>query len=214
MDALVGSLSVDATGAPVPLPEGLHVWPDIVSQATHDAVVAAIDTGDTHRWDESPLARRTTHYGFRYGYPLSVSTSEVDTAIVSLPLPDWSRDVLSDFAKASPEAKRHAATFDQMIVSEYEAGQGIGRHVDAVKVFAEGIAGFSLLSGCCLRFTPLVPAADRPVVEVYLPARAALLMTGPSRYDYKHEIPRRAADFAWGERRRRLSLTFRTVVRK
>jgi alkylated DNA repair dioxygenase AlkB len=206
-------LCLDAAGAPAALPAGLHVWRDALPPAVHDAAVAAIDAA---AWDPSPLARRSRHYGYSCSFPAGVSSSDVDIAVVAGALPAWSGPVVAALAAQSPEAARHCRTFDQMIVNEYEAGQGIGRHVDAVRLFGDGLAGVSLLSGCCLRFTPLAaaPAAGRGAVEVYLPARAAMLMTGAARYEYRHEIPRRLCDGAWGARRRRLSLTFRAVLRR
>jgi alkylated DNA repair dioxygenase AlkB len=51
---------------------------------------------------------------------------------------------------------------------------------------------------------------------VVLEPGSLLVMSGAARYDWTHEIPARTSDVIGGERRargRRVSLTFRAVVR-
>lgn len=43
-------------------------------------------------------------------------------------------------------------TFDQLIINEYQPGQGINPHIDNVKLFAEPIVSLSLGSECIMEF--------------------------------------------------------------
>lgn len=42
--------------------------------------------------------------------------------------------------------------FDQLIVNEYEPGQGINPHIDNIKLFKSDIASLSLGSDCIMIF--------------------------------------------------------------
>jgi alkylated DNA repair dioxygenase AlkB len=101
---------------------------------------------------------------------------------------------------------------DQVIVNEYEPGQGIAPHVDCVPCFADTIASLTLGSTCVLEFTNV---ATREKVPLFLARRSLVVLTGAARYDWRHAIPGRKSDEHEGRsvpRARRLSLTFRNVL--
>lgn len=60
------------------------------------------------------------------------------------PLPPWALR-LSDRLTAESHGR---TTFDQLIVNEYQAGQGIARHLDCRTCFDDTIVSISLLSPC------------------------------------------------------------------
>ncbi len=94
-------------------------------------------------------------------------------------------------------------TWDQAIVNEYTPGVGIGQHSDSC-AFGPYVATVSLLSDTTMRFRPTYGSPH--VTLVPLPRRSAIVMTGPSRAPWTHEIV--GSDV----RSRRISVTFRTVA--
>lgn len=102
-------------------------------------------------------------------------------------------------------------TFDQLIINEYEPGQGIAMHTDA-KCFADAIACVSTLSPCVMDFQK-----GTTKQSLILPPGCLLLMTGEARGQWKHGIAGVRAHRAFGgsmlvKRSLRLSFTFRMVL--
>lgn len=101
---------------------------------------------------------------------------------------------------------------DQVIVNEYQPGQGISAHVDCVPCFGPVVAAISLGSACVMDFTH---PTDGKKAAVHLAPGSLCVMTGPARYDWRHSIAARKSDPGAGARiprSRRVSVTFRTVL--
>lgn len=101
---------------------------------------------------------------------------------------------------------------DQVIVNEYEPGQGISAHIDCVPCFDGTIASLSLGSSCVMEF---LNARTRGKREILLDERSLIVLSGEARYDWTHAIPGRKSDMINGQkmyRLRRASLTFRNVI--
>lgn len=99
---------------------------------------------------------------------------------------------------------------DQLIVTEYEPGEGIRPHIDA-PIFAEIIVGVALGSACVMEF--LRPGHDTEAV--LLEPRSAVVLSRDARHEWQHSIPAREADDWRGQRlrrSRRVSLTFRKML--
>src|SRR5262249_50640131 len=99
---------------------------------------------------------------------------------------------------------------DQLIVNEYQPGQGIAKHVDCVPCFGKTVVSISLGSTCVLEM-----AQGKQKVPLLLEPRSAVVLQGDARYRWTHAIAGRKQD-RWGDkvlpRGRRLSLTFRKVL--
>jgi alkylated DNA repair dioxygenase AlkB len=98
-------------------------------------------------------------------------------------------------------------------VNEYLPGQGISAHVDCVPCFGPRIATLSLGAACVMLFRHPRTGAR---VERMLNPGSLLVLAGPARSQWRHEIPARKSDVVDGVRRargRRVSVTFRTIVR-
>jgi alkylated DNA repair dioxygenase AlkB len=124
------------------------------------------------------------------------------------PLPDW----LQPLCQELKERGLMPRVADQVIVNEYEPGQGIAPHVDCVPCFADTIASLTLGSGCLMEFTKV---KTREKVPLFLERRSLVVLSGEARYDWRHAIPARKSDPREGlvvPRGRRLSLTFRNVL--
>lgn len=80
---------------------------------------------------------------------------------------------------------RAGTVFDQVIITRYPAGAGIGWHVDA-PCFRECIAGISLGTGCRFQFRAVASATTSH--ELIAAPGSLYLMSGPSRADYEHQV--------------------------
>ncbi len=184
--------------APSAVP-GLTVLPEYLAVADHDALLTEVDR---RPW-LTDLRRRVQHYGYRYDY----TAKKVDSALYLGPLPDWA----GALARRLTADGWFAEEPDQVIVNEYEPGQGISKHVDCVPCFGDTIASFSLGSTCVIQFAH---APTERKVEQLLPARCLVVMQDDARYRWTHAIPARKSDTFEGReypRGRRVSLTFRKV---
>lgn len=149
------------------------------------------------------LKRRVQHFGYRYDY----RARSVGPDDYLGPLPAWTehtakRLVADGHFKAKP---------DQMIVNEYMPGQGIAPHIDCVPCFGDAIASVSIGSGCQMVLQNLQVGEK---VDLYLEPNSLLVLSSEARYRWLHGIPPRKTDLVGGvriARKRRLSLTFRTV---
>lgn len=150
------------------------------------------------------LKRRVQHYGYRYNY----TRRTVDPSMYLGPLPAWA---------AQLAARLHRDGYvseipDQVIVNEYEPGQGISSHVDCVPCFGATILSISLCSPCLMLFTERHSKIQVPVL---LESGSLVVMQDAARYLWTHSIPARKTDVYHGQkivRGRRLSLTFRNIL--
>ncbi len=115
------------------LPPGATLFDDFISVGRERELLSVIDGALWLR----DLSRRVQHYGWRYDCNARRVWEDAGLG----PLPSWLQQEVG--------AMRGAGLFDvppdQVIVNEYEPGQGIARHVDCVPCFGPTIA--SILSG-------------------------------------------------------------------
>jgi alkylated DNA repair dioxygenase AlkB len=160
---------------------------------------------DAQPWS-TVLKRRVQHYGAVYDY--SKRSVVQSSKQVLMPLPDWSKQVVNRVIQAGMTT----TPFDQIIVNEYLPGQGIAPHVDSSK-FGPEIVTISLGSTCIMTFSNM----DRnKCVDIWLEPGDLMRLTGDARQRWCHQIRPRKRDSYQGRnviRQRRISLTFRTVVR-
>src|SRR5574338_646999 len=131
----------------------------------------------------SDIRRRVQHYGYKYDYTRKL----VDQSLFLGPLPEW----INAFADKLVADKLFDKRPDQVIVNEYEPGQGISRHVDCVPCFGDTIASLSLNSTCMMVFEQ--PKTSRKGTIMLAP-RSLLVLTGEARYGWMHSIPARKED--------------------
>ncbi len=150
------------------------------------------------------LKRRVQHYGYRYNY--SNRNIELDKRVFQIEQPfigflDTLTYELQELGlKGRP---------NQIIVNEYQIGQGITWHIDSEKGFDDNIFILSLLSDCLMK---LQHKKTKESIEIYLQKNSLLCLTKESRYDWKHMIPNTKSFMFKGEkimRARRISLTCR-----
>ena len=162
--------------------------------------------------DECPwlndLKRRVQHYGWKYDY--TSRSLSADMRIGALP------DFVGDVATRLYDRGWFDRAPDQVIVNEYHPGQGISPHVDR-ECFGPTVATLSLGDTWPMEFTPTVQnRAARAKIELVLEVGSILVLTGAARSSWTHGIVPRQADShgrSRRPRRRRVSVTFRTVKR-
>ena len=125
------------------------------------------------------------------------------------PLPDW----LQSLGQRLHQDCHMPAEPDQVIVNEYQPGQGISSHIDCEPCFENLIVSLSLGSSCVMDFTHKRDSTKK--IPVWLAPRSIIVLRDESRYNWLHGIAPRKSDQLAGqtyERQRRVSLTFRKVI--
>ena len=160
-------------------------------------------------WNNA-LSRRVQHYGWRYDY-----TSKTVTEGTRLgPLPDW----LQNIAKRLHQKRYFEGVPDQVIINEYQPGQGIAPHIDR-ETFGPTVATISLCDCWPMEFTPIGTKTDHNgKSELFLGVGSLLVLKGDARNKWLHGIAKRKSDKHEPQkkerrpRQRRISVTFRTVI--
>jgi alkylated DNA repair dioxygenase AlkB len=179
---------------------GLHYVSNYLATEEQLDLLATIDQ---QPWLHD-LKRRVQHYGYRYDY----TRRSIDGSLYLGALPVWSQP----FADRLVRDRWSARPLDQLIINEYLPGQGIASHIDCVPCFDDTIISLSLGSACVMNYTH---TSDSTIIPVLLEPGSLVVMTGESRYKWKHGIAARKTDTYQGQtliRTRRISLTFRTII--
>lgn len=120
--------------------------------------------------------RRVVSFGWRYDF-------NAQTVQESDPIPP---PLLALREKVAAFAAKDAGLFQQVLVTEYAPGAGIGWHQDR-PVFGE-VVGVSLVAPCLFRLRHKIGDKWERRSFVASP-RSAYLLTGASRNEWEHSIP-------------------------
>lgn len=194
------SLYPGLQGVEVP---GLYFFEMFLSQEEQVKCVQRIDAAEAE-W-RNDLSRRVQHYGWRYDYKSRAITPDMHLGA----LPDW-------LDRVARKLYEQTGLFDrvpeQVIVNEYEPGQGIAMHIDHPG-FGPAVCTVSLLDDWEMDFSENC----RDKSPALLGRGSCVILTGTSRSDWQHGIAaRKSESLAIGRRnrKRRLSMTFRTVINR
>ncbi len=179
---------------------GLDYKEDYIDKREHDRLMELIDE---QPW-LNDLKRRVQHYGFKYDYKARRVARDMRIG----KLPEW----LEELAEKLWKDRHMPEIADQVIVNEYEQGQGISRHIDCEPCFQDTIVSLSLGWGCFMDFTN---EDKTEKVSVWLAPRSIVVLSEEARYKWWHGIAARKSDMRNGrrvDRERRVSLTFRKVI--
>jgi alkylated DNA repair dioxygenase AlkB len=172
---------------------------NFISSDEHDFLVEKIDS---QMW-LTDLQRRVQHYGYKYDY----KKHNIDKSFYIAPLPDWALTLAQRLHKVfSPTVP------DQVIVNDYQPGQGISSHTDCVSCFTDVIISLSLCSSCVMDFSHNQTGMK---TSLLLDPKSLIVLKNEARYNWSHGIAKRKSDSFEGKiikRSRRISLTFRTVM--
>ena len=187
----------DEASSHLELPPGLQYVPGFINVRQERRLLELIDGNE---WLEE-LKRRVQHYGYKYDYrggPLTPLGK----------LPQWAQYLGKKFV----ETGYMKQVPDQLIVNEYEPGQGISAHVDREDQFDDTVISVSLGSTAMMDFIHL---DTKRKVSLLLEPMSLVVMGGEARHEWTHAIPGRLTDEWKGERirrERRVSLTFRNTL--
>lgn len=176
-------------------PAGLTFVPEFI---TRDEELAFIEEMEGLCWDSVVMhgvaARRSVvHFGFNYGF----ETLDLEA---TAPLPHWLRAVQT---RAGAAAHIDPQLLEQLLVSSYPPGAGIGWHRDA-PMFGEPVIGISLGGKGLMKFRR-GQVGDWEIFPLWLPPRSLYLISGAARSAWQHSVmPVKA---------QRYSITWRTVRR-
>lgn len=189
------SLFPDATPPPA-LPTGLFYAPNFLSFDDQQRLVDAIDANE---WSLE-FRRRVQHYGYRYDY----QARRIDPSMYLGPLPSFAIAIAARLQTVTSFAQRP----DQLIVNDYQPGQGISAHVDCEICFNNRLAIISLAWPYEMEFQHV---HSRTTAKLVLDIGSLLILADEARYQWTHQIRARRQDRGI-RRQRRLSLTFRKVL--
>lgn len=185
---------------PAPLISGLSYISHFIDENTEEKLLKIIDS---QTWKHD-LKRRVQHYGYAYDYKAKNVTEDSKLGDI----PQW----LQVYCDKLRDDRFFEQTPDQVIVNEYQIGQGISAHIDCVPCFGATIAIISLASPCVMDFTNSKTGEKSPLL---LAQRSLAILSGDARYIWQHSIANRKTDkynYEIIQRKLRVSLTFRTVI--
>jgi alkylated DNA repair dioxygenase AlkB len=169
--------------------EGLKYHPEFIDPSNEAELLARVQTLPFREFEFHGYLgmRRIVSFGWRYEYSGRGELKRAEE------VPDFLLDLrrrAATFAQLEPEL------LQQVLVTEYRGGSGIGWHRD--KPVFDQIVGISLLAPCVLRFRRKVmgnlkAAGSRGKwerVNVLAEPRSAYLLEGPVRSEWEHSILR------------------------
>jgi alkylated DNA repair protein (DNA oxidative demethylase) len=177
------------------VPAGFSYIPDFLSESDERELIRFIETLSFAeiRMHGVAAKRRTVHFGWLYGYESWKITPGPPIPVPLLPLRE----------RAARLIARPADAIEEVLVTDYPPGAGIGWHRDA-PMFGPVVVGISLLGSARFRFQKRT-AAGREIAEALLAPRSAYVLSGEARSMWQHSIP--------SMKQRRYSITFRTLKR-
>lgn len=226
-------IPVHYVDSPIGATHGLYIFDDICTPETEVELLRIIDnleTGDSKR--EYVNTRITLHFG----YVFNPATLKVDPTDPTIEIPSDIRhhidQIFKEITLGDSGEKMSDFPYDQITINKYkgESKSGIGSHVDTHSAFTDKIVSLSLGAPTVMRFEleditdsnrEYIPDIEAyrslpQSVDIWVDPRSLIVMSGMSRYLYKHKIPVRKTDLnPNGEvvkRSTRTSITIRQVI--
>lgn len=186
------SAQTDLFGAEPALPAGFRYQANLITPAAEAALLERVRDLPFREFEFQGYTgrRRVVSFGWRYDFNEQRlhRTDDMPPFLLAV------RDLAAAFAEVP------AQSLQQVLVTEYDAGAGIGWHRDRA-VFGD-VVGISLLSSCTFRLRRAIGARwERASLRAE--PRSVYLLRGASRTEWEHSIP--AVD------RLRFSITFRNL---
>ena len=175
------------------LPQGFSYHPDWITTDEEHSLLLHIEQllFSEVRMHGVVAKRKVVHFGWDYGYDSwTISPTE--------PIPEW---LMSVTARAASVMGVPAEAVQEVLVTRYAPGAGIGWHRDA-PMFGPTVLGLSLAGSCRMRFQRML-AGERRTADAFLSPRSSYLLSGDARFAWQHSIP--------PTKELRFSITFRTL---
>ena len=184
-------VQLDLLESPSTLPDGFVYQSELISRTEESELVAQIAGLPFREFEFHGYLgkRRVLSFGWKYDFNTGALRESEPMPAFLAPV----RERATTFAGLPPSA------LQQVLLTEYAPGAGIGWHKDKT-VFGD-VVGISLLSACTFRFRRKARDSWERASFVAEP-RSAYLLHGPARTEWEHSIS--AVDAL------RYSITFRT----
>ncbi|XP_043681844.1 alkylated DNA repair protein alkB homolog 8-like isoform X2 [Vespula pensylvanica] len=163
------------------LPPGLKLIEDFIDEKEEKLLLNIVDWTNMGSFSSDLKQRKVKHFGYEFQY----HSNKVDPNLPIMPIPEEC-SFLQDLFK-----KHGCGTYDydQLTINHYLPGQGIPPHIDTHSPFEDTILSLSLSSSCVMNFKK-----GDVKVNVVLPQRSLLVMTGEARYAWTHGISSKYSD--------------------
>jgi len=187
-----GSSTLDLFGEEK-FPQGLKYHAEFITPEEEQSLLRAIEVLPFKEFEFHGFTgkRRTVSFGWRYDFNGGGLSKTED-------MPEF---LTGPRARAEIFAGNAPRGFQQVLVTEYSPGAGIGWHKDR-SVFGD-VVGISLLSPCTFRLRKRIGKGFERQTLIAEP-RSVYLLRGVSRTEWEHSIP--------GVESLRYSLTFRNIL--
>jgi alkylated DNA repair dioxygenase AlkB len=178
---------------PSALPEGFAYHSDWIATDEEQQLLAEIQT---LRFSDVNMhgviaKRKVVHFGWDYGYDSwTISPTE--------PIPAWLGSLR---ARAADLIGVRDEAIQEVLVTRYDPGAGIGWHRDA-PMFGPAVVGLSLAGSCRMRFQRR-SGGKRYAAEAMLSPRSCYVLAHAARFAWQHSIS--------PAKELRYSITFRTL---
>ena len=165
-------------GGTTMLPEGFRYQPDFLTPSAEQALLEQVRVLPFQEFQFQGYVgkRRVVSFGWQYDFNERTLRKADNMPSFLLAL----RDSAAAFAGMSPDQ------LQQVLVTEYDAGAGIGWHRDKA-MFGE-VIGVSLVSTCRFRLRRKMGRTWERAAIIVEP-RSAYLLSGPARTEWEHSIP-------------------------
>ena len=158
-------------------PSGFRYMPDVISATQERDLVARFEKLDLKPFEFHGYKGNRRIYTFGHRYEFAGQEARDDANI-----PDYLRPLMEIAGEISGTP---AAGFEQIMVTEYAAGAGIGWHRD--RPTYEDIVGISFLAPCALRLRRR-DGDGWERMSVHIEPRSAYLLHGKVRNVWQHSI--------------------------
>ena len=182
-------------------PNGLLYFPDVLTVSEEQDLLSDLtlesDLDPESVWKTAGARanRLVRHYGYNYPYTRKLELTPAD------PIPVSIIQIIHKLAQFPGLKDFHP---DQAIINRYLTGEGISKHVDHVALFGDTVVSVSLGCNGKMRFR-----RDEESYDITVSRRSVYAMTGESRYDWTHEMPKSKSQCGV-----RFSITFREINHK
>lgn len=180
------------------LPEGFHYYPDFITQAEEQQLMAAIQQLELHAmvFHQYTAKRKVASFGYDYNF----STRKLTKGMA---IPDSFNWIIDRVAEQLFTSRDRIA---ELLITEYPIESVINWHRDAPPF--ETIAGISLGADCTFKLRPYDKSlrSGKFITSLTVRQRSLYIMQGPAREAWEHSITPVAAV--------RYSITFRTLRTK
>lgn len=188
------------------IPRGLSYYPDVLDEQFVLLMRRWLLLESTQEKlfsvSKSTSARRVIHLGYTYDYRSGGTKKKSEYPIEHI------LQLLIESGLARAGLDIAPERMNQCIINRYNPGQGIGAHIDRVE-YGDVVVCFTFFAGREMEFT-----RGKETFTLYTEPGSMYVMSGESRYEWKHAMRGRQTDTVRGKkvpRRTSYSITFREV---